>query len=424
MNYSIAIPSFKRYGIINDYTIKVLEAHNIPSECITIFVIEDEYELYRNVVDIKYKIVVGQLGLVNQRNFIENYYPTNSYILFLDDDIKEIDMTLGTTQNLNEFIELAFQDCINNNAFIWSVYPVYNLFFRTKAIYKTDCLNYCIGAFYGIINRPNDNDLILKYSLDGNKEDVERSIVYFKKDGKTIRYNQIGFRTTYYGSVGGLGTLKERMNDIIKNTNLLKENYSMYGKIKIRKSGIYEFELKKIPSFDIDNNVICGEYIDNNLFSNLLNMLHNLKFRYITKNNRINFPAHRSAIFGITKNRKNSVGLSMYTKKYPEIFEELKKIAILINPNFIFNSIYINNNVICPKHIDSNNVGQSMLISIGEYSGCKLVINNVVYDTQYKPIYFNGACIEHYNTDDLIGNKYSIIYFNVKCNTNKNSIII
>jgi hypothetical protein len=32
------------------------------------------------------------------------------------------------------------------------------------------------------------------------------------KDGKTLRYNRIGFKTKYYG-VGGLGGLAERKRD-------------------------------------------------------------------------------------------------------------------------------------------------------------------------------------------------------------------
>ena len=93
-----------------------------------------------------------------------------------------------------------------------------------------------VGAFYGGINR----HITLNIPYD-NKEDVERSILFFKKDGKTIRYNQIGFRTKYYGCVGGMGTLNERMPDIIKATDYLVDTYPEYGTRKIRKNGIHEF---------------------------------------------------------------------------------------------------------------------------------------------------------------------------------------
>jgi len=413
MNYNIAIPTLGRYTIITTNTLKVLEDNNIPNELINIFVVEDEYELYKNVIGDKYKLIIGVRGIVQQRKFIENYYPKGHNILYLDDDIKEIDLQFSKINNLDEFIKFAFQDCIDNKSFIWSVYPVYNPFFRKSREYKTDCLNMMIGPFYGIINRPNDPELTIKYSMEGNKEDIERSILYFKKDGKTIRYNQIGFKTKYYGSVGGLGTLKDRLPTIISNAKLLEEHYPKYGKIKIRKNGIYEFILKKIKAFEIDNEVIVGNPIDSNICEKLLSMLNSIKFSTIRgKSNRHNFPIHKAAIFGLTCRRfTNKIGLSSFSLKYKEIYEELKNVAKQINPDFVFDCIHINQNLVCPKHLDGRNVGKSMLVSIGDYNGCNLVVNNVEYNTKYRPIYFNGALLEHYNTDNLEGNKYSIVYY-------------
>jgi hypothetical protein len=42
-----------------------------------------------------------------------------------------------------------------------------------------------------------------------------------------------------------------------------------------------------------------------------------------------------------------------------------------------------------------------------------------------KPLLFNGALYEHWNTDDLVGNKYSMVFFPVKPkkNTNKKKVV-
>ena len=48
-------------------------------------------------------------------------------------------------------------------------------------------LTFIIGAFYGFINRPNDSDLLTTIDHYGNKEDVERSIRYWLKDGNVVR---------------------------------------------------------------------------------------------------------------------------------------------------------------------------------------------------------------------------------------------
>lgn len=128
-------------------------------------------------------------------------------------------------------------------------------------------------------------------------------------------------------------------------------------------------------------------------------------------NNRRGFPAHRAITFGITRGRfTGKTELSYYSKKYPQIYEEILRIGNKYCP-IKFNSIHLNNNVVCPPHKDSKNVGNSCLLSFGDYSGCNIVIDGVQYDAKYNPIVFNGAELEHYNTNDLIGNKYSLVFY-------------
>ena len=128
-------------------------------------------------------------------------------------------------------------------------------------------------------------------------------------------------------------------------------------------------------------------------------------------NSRRNFGDHRSVTYGLTKGRFNkNIGLSYYSLRNPEIFEEIVKIGEKYCP-FAFTSIHLNHNVTCPRHKDSGNIGDSMIVSFGEYSGGNLVIEGDVYDAKYNPIIFNGAEKEHWNTDDLQGNKYSLVYF-------------
>ena len=204
MNYSIAIPSYKRAVQLQNKTLTCLNNNNIPKELINIFVIEEEYEEYLEKLNKNYynKIIIGKLGLVPQKEFIQEYYPIGTRLIFLDDDVENVDLSLTEYKSLNEFFEDAFTTCEEVGIYLWSVYPVENKFFREKRPSKTIGLNFCIGAFYGIINR-RDDDLNLELTrTSGNKEDVERSILYYLKDGKTLRYNRIGFKTKYYGVAG------------------------------------------------------------------------------------------------------------------------------------------------------------------------------------------------------------------------------
>lgn len=417
MLFNIAIPSLGRAKLLLEQTLSTLIFHNVPSNIVTIFVVEEEYELYRNLVPEEYAIIIGKKGLVNQRQFITDYYNENDKIICLDDDIKLVDLSLSTFKTLMDFFQYAFETSIEKNSYIWSVYPVYNSFFRKdKKDYDT-CLNMCIGAFYGIINRKSCDDINLKITLTDNKEDVERSILYFKNDGIVLRFNKIGFKTQYYGNDGGgMGTLKQRLENIVTSTKALEKEYPTYGKIKIRKNGIYEFVLNKIKCFNPidDKKVKQLTSIPEEEFNTLTEMLNNATFdNKVGKSNRRGFDKHKSLTFGLTKARfKGTVGLSRHTLKYPKIFEEVNRIGKLCCP-FEYNAIHINKNVVCPPHIDSANNGVSALISFGDYEGCKIMIEDFEYNAKLTPTIFNGSCLVHSNTPLISGTKYSLVFYNI-----------
>jgi len=401
--FHIVIPSYKRSNKLKNETLNTLNRFGVEKNIINIFVVDEEYDEYKSINQ-EYNIIIGEKGLVDQRRFIENYFNEGDLLLFLDDDITDFDL-LG--KNFNDFILEGFRECIKLNSYIFSIYPVWNKYFREKQKYMTTCLNYCIGAFYGIINR---KDKIVSNS--DQKEDVERSIKYFIEDGIVIRFNQIGFKTKYY-SVGGMGSLKDRTNDIMNQVEKLCELYPSYGKRKIRKNGIHEFVLNKLPS-NISENKINQFSIPKNTFNELYEMLNKIKVPFkIIKNNRLGFPIHRGCMFGIVRGRYNGkIGESRMSLKYPNIYNEMVRIGKMICP-FEFKSIQLNHNLVCPKHKDKNNVGVSLLVSFGEYEGCNIVIESKEYNTNCNPVIFNGAEMEHSNSE-FIGdknNKYSLVYF-------------
>jgi len=128
------------------------------------------------------------------------------------------------------------------------------------------------------------------------------------------------------------------------------------------------------------------------------------------RSNRRGFPKHRSMTLGITKARFTGViGLSYYSKKYPELYEALKKYGETIC-RFPFQSIHINHNVTCPPHRDTLNQTMSCIVSFGNYTGGELVIEDEQFNTLNNPITFNGAEKTHWNNPH-VGNKYSIVFF-------------
>ena len=161
------------------------------------------------------------------------------------------------------------------------------------------------------------------------------------------------------------------------------------------------------------------ENIDPTEFNILFSMLEQIAIAKKTStSNRRGFEiGHRATTFGYTRARfKRSTGnlydLSVASIKYPNIYNELLRIGNMFCP-FEFTSIHVNKNVVCPKHKDSKNVGRSMLVSFGNYTGGKIVIENIEYDAYCRPIIFDGNQLEHWNTqiEEGGGVKYSLVYF-------------
>jgi len=253
MSYVVCIPSYKRAIICNTKTLATLKENNIDSKNVYVYVAnKEEYEEYNRVLDkmLYNKLIVGIKGLVPQRQFIMESWPQNKKIVFFDDDVASIDLSMSDRfkhKSLHEFFLAAFEECKHKKAYIWGVYPVFNPFFRNAREELSTCLNYIVGAFYGIINRPNLKALQLTLTKDdGQKEDIERTLKYFVNDGIVLRFNRIGFKTKYYGKSGGLGTFEQRLKPMLEASQRIKAKYPEYGDITTKTTGMTEFRLKKI----------------------------------------------------------------------------------------------------------------------------------------------------------------------------------
>jgi hypothetical protein len=254
-NYIVCIPTYKRPQLCNDKTLTTLHNLSINPQQIYVYVAnKTEYNIYANTLnkDLYGLLVIGKKGLVQQRQFIMNQWTTNKQLVFLDDDIESIDLSLSPLfkkHNLDYFIKYAFKQCIKFKSYIWGVYPVFNPYFRNPTDELSASLKYIVGAFYGIINRPNNKNIQLTITkANGQKEDVERTIKYFIEDGIVLRFNKIGFVTKYYGKEGGLGRFEERIKPMLDASQKLKAKYPDFGNIKTRKNGMTEFVLNRIAS--------------------------------------------------------------------------------------------------------------------------------------------------------------------------------
>ena len=121
-----------------------------------------------------------------------------------------------------------------------------------------------------------------------------------------------------------------------------------------------------------------------------------------------------------TKNRTPSEYVNLcYTKCY-DLYPTLKFIiaefAFIYFKDFDYDSLQLNKNYKCPKHIDSKNVGESILISTGDYEGGETIIyyknKECIVDSRDKYCKFNGSKYYH-KVNDYKGTRYSIVFFNL-----------
>jgi hypothetical protein len=247
MEYQVVIPSYKRAKTIKDKTLRVLHLQNIPRNRIHIFVASESEKAEYESENPGYKVILGVLGLVQQRNFIQSYFPVGTLLLSLDDDVESVSILEGEKlrplSGLENIIHLGFSECLKNKARLWSIYPVHNAFFMKHKI--TTDFKFCIGSFFGFINPGTE---ILNPSSDGCKEDYLRTILFWKADKSIVRINYVAHKTNYGGGTGGLqeSSLDSRVKKEVDAVLYLLTNYPDLVRLNPkRKSPFPEILLKR-----------------------------------------------------------------------------------------------------------------------------------------------------------------------------------
>ena len=246
VSYKIAIPSYKRH---NDIVKKTLSLQLNP-KLIYIFVAnQQEYDIYEKTIpkDKYHKIVVGELGITNQRNFIRNYFDVGENIVSIDDDIEQVIKWDGkkghiTIDNLDNLFILSFEQLTRDNLNLWGINCVANPFFMSsKEEYTTD-LKFCIGCIYGF---KNDKTIMLNPLCEG-KEDYENTILSYEKCGGVLRMNWISVKQKPFNN-GGLGSLQERIKSSKISAEYLNFTYPKFiSSIFRRKNGMNEVRLRRL----------------------------------------------------------------------------------------------------------------------------------------------------------------------------------
>ena len=409
----IAIRTAKRIDTIEEHTLKIIK--DLPYK-VYIFCPESEKKEYLKKYKGKYTITDGGdkgTHLCNQK--IVDYFRGNKNIIQMDDDIKsflEWDGKNFVDGDLQHYIEEGFRLIKENNFKLFGFYPVKNGFFMKDLPEVSKGLQFCMGGIHGFIN-----DKSLR-TIDNYRDDYERCILNYLKYGGCIRFNKCKVDNVIYVNEGGQAKTRT-IDNMTASTEYMTTTYPNYCRVKKCKSPYPEIQIKN-QKYNIQYHL--WKQLDlitwsKNCDRANVSGLDEEKTKGSIKN-KIGFPCY-SYTFGYIRPRCSVIGtreLTRISKKYPLIYELVKKYAEEVMPDFKFTTITINRDIVCLPHTDKYNQSDSMIVAFGDYTeGGNLYIRINGKDKKFciknRPLIFNGKNL-HWN-DEANGRRYSLVFFNL-----------
>jgi hypothetical protein len=170
----------------------------------------------RTVDESEYQVLSGAPGYSEQIAAINNHFPLGEIIFFLHDDIKRIKYLNPLTSLKTNLIHLI--DLMNlNRVGLAGWLP--NSDKRCMTEKYTTKLTHVVGSCFLCVNRNFVGDLL-------EVEDYHRSVEYFLRDGKILRYKGGGVDTKYNSGSGGL-TAEDRMIRKKRDCDALATRYPL-----------------------------------------------------------------------------------------------------------------------------------------------------------------------------------------------------
>lgn len=242
---AVAIPTSNRVDRLRDSTLPLLLNGGVPPEIITLFIPDAGQAA-------EYMAAVGHLGVQIQyghgrgmreaRNAIARAYPAGTRLVQIDDDIRGIFRRVDEKHLAPvDDVKALFDSCAETaGGHLWCVYPVPNPFFMKPAgTVRRGGLWYAEGCLFGYTVEGDDTELV---TVD-DKEDFERSIRFYLRDGEVVRFDDITFRTRYYTEPGGMQDYRTSKT-IEWGAKRLEELYPGLATARLASSGRWEVKLK------------------------------------------------------------------------------------------------------------------------------------------------------------------------------------
>jgi hypothetical protein len=245
--FSIAIPSYNRFSILIKKTLPLLLSQTFNPSDIHVFVVEEQEEQYKTAIhsmNANIKVIVGKHTLSAQRNFIIDYFPIGTHILFIDDDVSAIgrknEDKIELVYNLPELVEQWFELCEKRGVQLWGLYPVWNGYYMKNNWSRG--LHYVLGNFYGQIN---SHRFKCQYE---HGEDYARSLKeFYENPNGIIRFNAYAAKSRGFTGKGGMNSPEfNRIANVLPSLLRLQQEYPNNVIIKMKRTPIEVYNVKLI----------------------------------------------------------------------------------------------------------------------------------------------------------------------------------
>lgn len=253
--YVVAIPSRQRSALLVECTLPVLLAGGVPRAAVHVWVLHEERETYRAALDgAGYSDIVvhshGSLsGLRGARNVLQNQYPRGTRLVQADDDIRAIERLdagrLAPVTNVDAMIQAAFIRAGQQGVSLWGVYPARNAYFMANRAHLG--FRHIVGTFWGMTLRHDPAEML---NFD-EKEDYERTIRHFLRDGAVLRLDNVTLKTRFYTEPGGMQVYRDAAYQEDGTRRLVAEWPDLLTYRRSSAKGTAEVRLRRFAGLDL-----------------------------------------------------------------------------------------------------------------------------------------------------------------------------
>lgn len=253
-SYVVAVPSYKRAGLLGAATLATLDAHGVDRDRVTVYVADEAEREEYVAVNPGWRIEVTSPGLVASRRAYNERHAATTPILNMDDDVLELQTVDDEGKRLvkwggsiDQLVAMGFGLSRLTAAKLWGINAAANAFYMDDAAVVG--LRYICGVLHGTYGK----DPVVTSTLrpdNSNGEDFITTCEHYQRDGAVVRLNWITAKTRYFGP-GGMqaehGDVAARKADYRAFVPLIADRYSAIASY-VEKGDTGNIKLKPITT--------------------------------------------------------------------------------------------------------------------------------------------------------------------------------